>query len=98
MRSVQKLSSEYFPYGTNNWLIRALLYTHHEIVGNVRKTYEISLEDQFCGNQTKTVRTESLKNFRKIFGELLLQTNCESYSRILVSHPSQVYLSKHAKI
>ena len=25
----KKLRSEYFPYGTNNWLIRALLYSHH---------------------------------------------------------------------
>ena len=33
MRSVQKLSSEYFPYGTNNWLIRALLYSDHNVVG-----------------------------------------------------------------
>ena len=24
----KKLRSEYFPYGTNNWLIRALLYSH----------------------------------------------------------------------
>ena len=23
-------SSEYFSYGTNNWLIRALLYSHNE--------------------------------------------------------------------
>ena len=25
----KNLRSEYFPYGTNNWLIRALLYSHH---------------------------------------------------------------------
>ena len=34
MRSIQrKLRSEYFPYGTKNWLIRVLLYSHHKIVG-----------------------------------------------------------------
>ena len=27
-RSFEKLRSEYFPYGTNNCLIRALLYSH----------------------------------------------------------------------
>ena len=76
----KKLRSEYFPYGMNNWLVRALLYSHHKVVGKLIKY--ISLEAQFFGNQTKNVRTKSLKIFRKIFGELLvryLQTNCESY-------------------
>ena len=27
----EKLRSEYFLYGTNNWLVRALLYSHHEV-------------------------------------------------------------------
>ena len=33
MRSVQKTRSVYFPYGRNNWLMRALLYSHQEVVG-----------------------------------------------------------------
>ena len=28
----KKSRSEYFPYGTNNWLIRALLYSHQKAV------------------------------------------------------------------
>ena len=36
MRSIQKPDPEYFPYEMNNWLIRSfILYTHHEVVGNV---------------------------------------------------------------
>ena len=31
MSSVQKLTSKYFLYGTNNWLIRDLLYSHHDV-------------------------------------------------------------------
>ena len=67
MWSVQKPRSEYFPYGTNNSLIRALLYSHHEVVGKVsekcRKTDEISLEAQFCENQTKNIMTKTVNNF-----------------------------------
>ena len=32
-RSTKNLKSEYFPYGTNNWLIRVLLHSHHKVVG-----------------------------------------------------------------
>ena len=53
------------------------------------------------GIKQKNIWTKGLKNFWKIFGELLvmyLQTNCESYlnkySTIFVPHPSQVYLQK----
>ena len=57
----------------NNWLIRALLYSHHEVDGNVsqkcRKTDEISLEAQFCQNQTKHITTKNLRSFWKIFDE-----------------------------
>ena len=41
-------------------------YSHHEVVGKVsekcRKTDEISLEAQFCENQTKNITTKNLKN------------------------------------
>ena len=30
--STAKIRSEYFPYGTNDWLIRVLFYSHHELV------------------------------------------------------------------
>ena len=57
----------------NYWLIRALLHIHHEVVGRVsekcRKTDEISLEVQFCENQTKIITTKNLKNFWKTFAE-----------------------------
>ena len=31
------LKSEYFPHGTNNWLTRAVLYSHHELMENFRR-------------------------------------------------------------
>ena len=34
---LRKIRSENFPYGTNNWLMRALLYSHHEIVTKFRR-------------------------------------------------------------
>ena len=46
------------------------------------KTDEISLEAQFCENQTKTITNKNLKNFRKVFDEFSVSyrhTNCESY-------------------
>ena len=36
----RNLRSDYFSHGTNNWLIRTLLYSHHEVV---RKFSEIWL-------------------------------------------------------
>ena len=66
----KKLRSEYFPYGKNNWLTRALLYSHHEVVGKVsekcRKADEISLEAQFCEKKPKSITTKNLeKKLRK---------------------------------
>ena len=70
-----------------------------------RKTDEISLEAEFCENQTKSITPRNLKNFWKIFSELSAsyrQTTSKSYmnkhSTILVPHFLQVYLSKHTKI
>ena len=55
------------------------------------KTNEISLQALFCKNQTENIRT------KKVFVRYL-QTNCEPYLTILVTHLWQVYLSKHSKI
>ena len=49
MRFVQNLRSEYFPYGTNNWLIRALLYRNLELV-NFRK-----IDDRSSGNLSNII-------------------------------------------
>ena len=49
---------------------------------NFRKTDEISLEAQFCENQTKNITTKTVTNFRKIFGEFsgnYRQTAGDSY-------------------
>ena len=66
-----------FPYGTNNWLIGALLCSYHEVVIKIfgelseifGKTDEISLEAQFCENQTQNIMTKNFKNFWEIFGD-----------------------------
>ena len=55
MRSVQETKVRIFSVWKNNWLIRPLLYSHHEVVEgifgelseNFRKTDEISLVAQF---------------------------------------------------
>ena len=39
------------------------MYSHHEVVGKVSKTDEISLEAQFCENQTKNITTKNLNDF-----------------------------------
>ena len=69
---------------------RSLDVATKKLSENVRKSNEISLEPQFCENQTKNITT-------KFFGEFSVsyrQTNCESYlnkdSTILVPHLSQV--------
>ena len=82
---------------------------HHEVVGKVsekcRKTDEVSLEAQFCGNQIKNITTKNLTSFWKIYGDFSVidcQTSSKSlmneHSTILITHLSQVYLSKHTKI
>ena len=66
MRSIQKFGSEYFPYGTNNWSIRSLLYSNHEVVGKflegcrkiIVKLMK-SMVAQFCENQTKNITTRA---------------------------------------
>ena len=84
---------------TNNWLIRALLYSHLELLSEgFWKSNEISVETQFCQNQAKNIRTKGLKNFMNVFSKLFvryLQTKCECYlnkcSTVLVLHLSQIY-------
>ena len=36
-KNCKKIRSEYNTYGTNNWLIRALLNSHQEVVGKPTK-------------------------------------------------------------
>ena len=61
--------SEYFP---NNWLTKALLYSHHEVFRelseNFRKTDEILLDAQFLRIKQKSL-SQNLKYFSKNFGE-----------------------------
>ena len=38
-RSFKKLRFEYFLYGTNNWLIKALLYSHNKTFVKFSKCY-----------------------------------------------------------
>ena len=69
--------SEYFPYGTNNWLIRALLYSHHELVGEFSKScrkmfgklMKCHSKPNFVIIKPKILPLKNLKNFHKIFGE-----------------------------
>ena len=65
-------SFEYFRYGTNNWLIRALFYCCLTIFAklseNFRKTDKISFKAHFCENQEKHYQ-KNFTNFREILGE-----------------------------
>ena len=70
MRSVEKLKSEYFPYGTNSWLIIALLYSDHEVVGKLMKYY---LRCKLVRIKQKTLGLEFekfLENLRRVIGKL----------------------------
>ena len=102
------MRSEYFPYGTNNWLIRALLYSQHEVFWelweNFRKTDKILLDAQFVRIKQKSL-SQNLKICPNIFGEFSAnyrQTASDSFldkcQIILVPQISQVYPSKYAKI
>ena len=60
---------------------------------NFRKADEISLEAQFCENETENITTEKLKTFWKIFVEFSVNYQqtagdfyLNKYPTILVSH------------
>ena len=102
MKSVQKTKVRIFSVWNKQLVNKSFIV--RKVSEKCRKTDEISLEAQFCENQTK-IRTKNLKNFWKIFGEFSLsyrQTSSKSYinkhSTVLIPHLSQIYLSKHTKI
>ena len=88
--SYKKLRSEYFLSETNNWLIRALLYSHYEHVrkcrDSCRKIFEKLMKYYSKPNvmrvKQKTLSQKVLNICQKIFGEFSVsyqQTACDSY-------------------
>ena len=88
----KKLRSEYFLYGKNNCLIRALLYSHHELVPqfleSCRKSFEKIHEGHFCEKQTKNVNTKILQmvSSGQFSTETAGDSHLDKYPTILVQH------------
>ena len=99
---IQKLRSEYFPHGANNWLIRASLYSYCKPARNfwrvVRKFLEIWLRIN------RRPITLPLKFSETLWWVLCkLSVNCEWFlfewvRYIFCQTLLTIYFSKHAKI
>ena len=70
----EKLRSEYFPYGTNNWLIRVSLYSHNKTLvessEGCRKVFG-RISGKSMDYRIKAIRIKiERKTFNRIFHEI----------------------------